>query len=75
MSFNGRSRVLERDGFDDLVRLRLLEGDLDSMSSTLDKAFAEFHAELEGMRKVLIGILISVTTAAILLAVNLVVGG
>ena len=73
--FNSRSRVTERGTFDDPTRLRLLESDLDSMSSALDLAFAELTAELEGMRKVLMGILVSAATASILLAINLVVQG
>lgn len=75
------SRVAERADYPDPVRLRLLEGDLDEQDTALDR----FAGRLEALdarwdtrfSKVLwamIGVLISFTTASVLLAANLVVG-
>ena len=50
--------------------MSLLEGDLARQDLRLD----QFVAELKGLRQVLVGILVSLTTASILLAVNLAVG-
>jgi hypothetical protein len=63
------SRTANRAGFDTPVRLSLVEGDLD----TLEEGQEKLVAALEGIRKVLLGVLISVTTASILLAVNVLV--
>lgn len=65
------SRVQERKGFEVPVRVTLLEGDADKG----DKALEAFRLELRGIRNVLVGLLVSVSTAAILLAVNLVAQG
>lgn len=55
--------------FNELQRLVLVEQDLDDH----DQSFDRLAAELAKIKGILIGILISVTTAAIMLAVNLVV--
>ena len=71
----------QRDGFDDPTRIKLLENDLDANdvmmqqgAQALRETVSEFRAELKAMRGLLIGILVSVTTAALLLAANMVVG-
>jgi hypothetical protein len=60
----------DRREFTTDTRMSLLEGDLDRQDLRLD----QFVAELKGLRQVLVGILVSLTTASILLAVNLAVG-
>jgi hypothetical protein len=62
------SRVQERKGFEVPVRVTLLEGDADKGEDALEG----FRLELRGIRNVLVGLLVSVSTAAILLAINLV---
>ncbi len=61
------SRVEERKEFEVPVRVTLLEGDVDRG----DEALEAFRQELRGIRNVLVGLLVSVSTAAILLAINL----
>jgi hypothetical protein len=72
------TRISDRGDFEPPVRIRLLERDMDQydevidrLTTTLDKVREDFSDSLEGMRKVLIGMLISLATAAVLLAVNL----
>ena len=65
------SRTSERRDFDLPGRMRLVETDLD----TLEEGQAKLVAALDGIRKVLIGVLVSVTTASVLLAVNVMVMG
>ena len=65
-----QSRVDARRDFDDKTRLRLVEGDLDSFDN-------ELHVTNERLSKILwalVGLLISVTTACILIAINVGVG-
>ena len=62
-------RVAERADMPDPVRLRLIESDLDDHDDDFDK----LGAELAKIKGIMIGILVSTTTAAILLAINLVV--
>lgn len=63
-----------RAGFDDKTRLTLVEGDLDDLRTDLEAGLDDFRKELHAVQRVLIGILVSLTTAAILLAVNIAVG-
>jgi cell division protein FtsX len=63
------NRTAGRSDFDMPVRMRLVEGDLD----TLEEGQEKLVAALDGIRKVLIGVLVSVTTASVLLAVNVLV--
>lgn len=63
------TRANERIHFDDKTRIALLETDLDGM----DLRLAETNDRLAKILWALIGLLISVTTASILLAINLVV--
>ena len=57
------TRSQQRRDMDDHTRIVLIEGDTD-----------ELEGQVRGMQKVLYGILISTATAAILLALELVVG-
>lgn len=62
--------------YTDAQRIALLEKDLDETDDTFDGVRAEIagvRAEMAALRQVLVGILVAVTTASILLAVNLVV--
>ena len=63
------SRVGERKDFDVPVRTTLLESDADKLEEGLEG----FRLELRGIRNVLVGLLISIATAAVLLAINLMV--
>lgn len=60
-------RTQERKDFTEGVRLALAEKDLDEH----DAAFDRFANELAKIKGILIGILVSVTTACILMVVNL----
>jgi len=60
------TRKDEREGFEVPTRVQLLETDMD----TNDKEKESIRNELRALRMVLIGILVSVTTASVLLAVN-----
>ena len=72
MSVSDRAR--RRETFDEKTRLRLVETDLDDLESELEAGLEDFRKELHAMQRVLIGILVSLTTAAILLAVNIALG-
>lgn len=61
-----RSRHAERQGFDTETRLRLIEGDLDTQDETL----AKILNRMERSNQLLTGLLISVTTASILMLIN-----
>lgn len=63
------SRISERETFDEATRLRLMEGDLDRDDEEKDK----LASKIDALNRIMIGILISVATAAILLAVNVLV--
>jgi len=63
-------RAVARKGFTQGVRLTLVEDDLDQFDSSL----ADMANELKAIKNVLIGLLISVTTAAVVLALNLATG-
>lgn len=65
------SRAAARAGFTDKVRLRLLEDDADEH----DTAMARIDERLSKILWALVGVLISVATSAVLLAINLGVGG
>jgi tetrahydromethanopterin S-methyltransferase subunit G len=58
------------DGFDVPQRLHLVELDLDAH----DEVFQEIRSELGRMKGIMLGILISTTTAALMLAATLAVG-
>ena len=67
-----QSRHEARKDFDVPGRLRLLEGDMDSHEETLK----DIREGLRRNNQLLVGILVSVTTASILLVVNvLALGG
>jgi hypothetical protein len=72
-------RSQRRQSLPDALRLQLAEDDLDDMESNMEKLIAsvdhqidEFRAAAAKNTAVLVGILVSVATAAILLAINLV---
>lgn len=61
------SRNEARMGFDDPSRIRLLEGDMDKN----EEVVKEINQRLARNNQLLVGILISVTTASILMLVNI----
>ena len=76
------SRSEDRRGFSDDTRLRLMEGDLDRIERVIREEFDELRSEMKlgdsasgkeihAVQRVLIGVLISLTTATFMLAVNL----
>lgn len=68
----GRSpRHEERGNFDVPTRLRLLEGDVDNQ----DDVVKEINQRLARNNQLLVGILISVTTASLLMLVNVLLLG
>lgn len=64
------SRVSERQAFDDRTRLTLVEGDLDAQ----DNELAAIRGQLGKVLWTMVGLLISVSTACVLLGLNLAVG-
>ncbi len=60
----------KEEGFDIPQRLHLVETDLDEH----DDIFGEIRSELGRMKGIMLGILISTTTAALMLAATLAVG-
>ena len=73
-------RTADRSEFPDPVRLRLLEGDADECDTAVDKlradltkSAADLRSDMAALRQVLTGILVAVTVASIMLAINLVV--
>lgn len=65
------TRTQERKDFDSDVRTALLESDMDKD----DREKRQIRDELKSMSKVLTGILVAVATAAIMLAVNVILQG
>lgn len=64
------SRTTTRQGFDQGVRLTLAEEDLDKN----DAAHLAMAAELHGIRNILMGLLITISTTSIGFAVGVAVG-
>lgn len=64
------SRARRKDDFDLPQRLHLVELDLDHQ----DEVFDQIRSELSRMKGIMLGILISTTTAALMLAATLAVG-
>ena len=60
------SRKDDRGEFEPDVRLALLEGDADKC----DEEKSSIHAELRNISRIMMGLLVSVATAAIFLAAN-----
>lgn len=69
------SRIQLREGFDISMRLRLLENDADEMEASVARELKGFREELDGMKKIMVGILISLATACVLMVVNLIAVG
>jgi hypothetical protein len=65
------ARADRKKEFTDAQRLHLVELDLDSH----DERFSDLLAKLGRMQGIMLGILVSTTTAALLLAANLIAGG
>ncbi len=65
------SRVTERKGFDEPTRITLLETDEDKN----DEEKETIRQELRSMSRIMMGLLVSVATAAILLAINVIIQG
>jgi len=83
------SRRDDRRGYDDPLRIDLLESDADHADHAIEALnqtvrtevgglrldvhteVGELRKQLVGLQRVLIGILVSITTAAVLLAVNI----
>lgn len=75
-------RSTDRKGFDIEVRMSLLESDLDAFEKRLTSELTEFKAEIrrladqqEASRKINVGVLVSVLTASLLIALNLIMFG
>lgn len=64
------SRTAARHDLDAAMRVRYLEDDLDDH----DDKFESLDARVGKMLTILVGILISTTTASIMLAINLIAG-
>lgn len=76
------TRRSDRVSYDEQTRVGLLESDADAFAESmvrletmLDAKVEELRKTVAGVQKVLIGILISLTTASILLVVNIGVVG
>ena len=69
------ARNEQRKFFTEETRLALLEGDVDSIETTHHSDWVELKDEIKGLSRVMIGLLISLATASVLLALNLVVLG
>ena len=65
------ARSNEREGFDVPTRLRLIEGDLDNH----DNVIKTFTQKMDKNNQLLVGILVAVTTASILLVINIIALG
>ncbi len=72
------TRVDERVGWSDPQRIRQLEIDADRVDEKFDKLLASVDQQVDGIRRaagrnttILIGILVSTTTASIVFALNL----
>lgn len=61
------TRSEDRASYPQDIRIQLIEQDLDSH----EKLYKALEGRLAGIQSVLIGILVSVTTASILLVINL----
>ena len=53
------------------LRIRLLEDDADQFERQLAEGIAEMRKGIADNRKIMVGILVSLATAALLLAVNI----
>lgn len=65
------ARSDQRKGFEPDVRLTLLETDVDGLGDSVRAINQKIEDEMGGVRKLLVGLLISVTTAALLLVINI----
>ena len=76
------SRQGQRQIFEETVRVALLENDIDllerkvdaalkAMEEKLSKELGELRSEIKSMRTMLIGLLVSVATGAVMVAINI----
>lgn len=68
---NGRGRTYHRQSFDQVVRITLLEDDIDRV----DTALLKMEDNLRKLTLAVVAAALSLTTASILLALNLATGG
>lgn len=65
------SRNSVRQAGPDEMRISMLEDDVDRFEAALEAGLGEMRKALGENRRIMVGILVSVATAAILLAVNI----
>lgn len=65
-----RSRNEKRDAMDSAIRIKLLEDDADDAEAR----DVRIEAKVDSMRGILMGVLITLATSAVLLGLNLAVG-
>ncbi len=65
------SRRDEREGFDEVTRLALLEGDLDRGDAAIEK----LAVRIDSLNKVLVGLLVAISATGITVAITAVVSG
>jgi hypothetical protein len=68
-------RIADRTGMDPETRLRLLEGDMDSLERKVDEGFAALDKRFDKVQALITTVLVALVTASILLAINVVVLG
>ena len=68
------SRRESRSHFDETTRLSLIEGDLDLMEIDSVRFKLEIRSEIHSMKTMMLGVIISASTATIVGAINLVYG-
>lgn len=73
-------RGARRKGFDHETRIALLEDDLDRMESSVAEGLDRLSdridnavREMDGLRKVLVGLLVAISSGAVVAAVNIAV--
>lgn len=65
------TRSDQRRGYEPDVRLSLLESDVDELVGAVAKINTKIEEEMGNIRRLLVGLLVSVTTAALLLVINI----
>lgn len=67
------SRNDVRKDFDQATRLRLLENDVDEIEARSEERFERIEARQDRLNGVMVGVLISLTTGSVMLAINIAV--
>lgn len=73
---SGRSRVDQRKGFPDAIRLQQVEEDLDENDTGHDElwqAMRAVNARVDRWGKTMVGVMVALTTSSIMLAVDILV--